>query len=1094
MTESEESNNLFRDLEGFIIKWTKRSKIAFNRLIEYIFNLFVKTYYVELSFKMGLDRYYNFSKVITANLLYETEVKLDNIQFFKMLKVVDIQHRASFENGDEIKEIIENNLKENNYEKEHEEEIAENDIVKYIELIKSDKIPKKVITLLDFFPEYIKDYDEEKKTLYYLRRLIDSFFKEFSKMLNITPKSFIHKSLSLKFLKYFELEFFIRKVRKIIDDLFLETKKERVKEQVKEQKREQDQVENSLKTISLYQTIHKCFFHNGGIVGKFYLYCYRELLGNTNPNIYIGSKIKGQLKPTKGWRNSSSAIGIEKENFLVLPIWLEYLIYNRVFQNFIFLGNLFGKKELQDCFALISIANMNCRLGSFFNILLSYEIMKDLLDSLLKTNNYNKISDNDIISLLNYLAQNTYVFGDDPLTIDILKYNNAFVTKLINMKDFVNNSAYLNRSINKIYTNLSNNNFFNISGESKFIITIPTSNIALKNSFISPPTQKFNVTIGAYISPRLTNNMKIKQIKHIKEYKKLLGKSLDFFSVAILRNILLLKDEEPVNISYLLLPEYILMDPFYRNIRKYILENCQIIDIFSFNENVITAKLSPEIPFILLGVRKLNNKGINALQLQQSLNDCNVFIQNFSIPSNSGDRIHSQIFSKLKHFLSLLSQLPSDRTKFPNNAVIDADFKLTESPQSSIYKNKDQNLWQTPIFNHYKINQSDFLQNPNFEFDIFTNVDEKKWFQKLSAKVAILAKRTNKEENSKFMRLKDYLDINMGMNISKKGEIIQCYNCKLWLPIPKWTIDKYTGDKYAKCNICKCKIYLNKIKKRDKIILPSPKTANSYADKNKIKELFPDLDYFYAILEENVEKFYINRFSILKANYKGIAYNPSKVFDEKKIVLIIDPNSYEIIATIDYNKMHIIQPVFQLTIKKEFKQYPFLLEYILGFITSSTINLLYSKYYKLLMSSLSNLHTKSTQSKVKKTLYSKRLNTSNRISNLLNIVIPKIDFHNPNDYSYYIYVCIALYTMFIMLLTQLQNENYVDRSLLQNINKFLKKYRKYLESRDILQSLFDCLGADPLDAIRNPKILKNAIEKKDLLIDKVNNLIKKIFQ
>jgi hypothetical protein len=233
----------------------------------------------------------------------------------------------------------------------------------------------------------------------------------------------------------------------------------------------------------------------------------------------------------------------------------------------------------------------------------------------------------------------------------------------------------------------------------------------------------------------------------------------------------------------------------------------------------------------------------------------------------------------------------------------------------------------------------------------------------------------------------------------------------------KWKLDNRTGKRFNNCRVCKNKLFFEKMKKKDSIIcdeISGKKTKHSS-----------------ILLGENVNKYFIRGQKVIKLGYRGIKYKNEQMYKEKKIVL--RKTSDDITATIDYQGRHTIQVVYQFSLKDDYKKYPFLLEYILGVITSGVMYFYYSK----------------------KHIYNNRKNFPHHIqSNILNLPIPSVNFEEKHSQNYSLYINIAFYSMLLMFLNHISKTHVIDRQLIKQLREFIKLNHSVLESDDVF-SLID---------------------------------------
>ncbi|TFG17091.1 MAG: hypothetical protein EU530_11105 [Promethearchaeota archaeon] len=531
-----------------------------------------------------------------------------------------------------------------------------------------------------------------------------------------------------------------------------------------------------------------------------------------------------------------------------------------------------------------------------------------------------------------------YGFDADPHKIDILKLNHALLQK-------------------------------------HRFSSIEVTNLGIRDSIINPIPKKFDLLVGNPPWGAKINKTRLIQIEDLSSFAV---KQYDSYGLFLVRNILSLKEN---GFLYLVLPETILLNPNYEELRKHILDNTTILDIIHLGEDIFEGV---NMPAIILGLQK---------KISNPTHEVNIYLNT------------------------------------------DKDTKLNQIAV------QDRS--------HYILRkQMDFLNNEGYIFDIFTNNEDRKIIEEI--------------EKKSCYRLQDLVDNSRGVEIGKKGDIVQCYHCKVWMPAPLWSLDSKNLTKFTKCNVCKKKIFLNRLKKRDKIIMD--------------EQPGPDVDIPYSkfLIGKNIQKYLLtgNKYIILRR--RGIKYKPAKIYKQEKI--LIRKTSKELLATIDYSNSYTIQVVYQLTLKEEYKSHSFLLEFILGLISSHIMQFYYSKKFQ----------------------YADRKSFPHHLQkNILSLPIPKIEFSfKQNVYGKY-YAEIVFSTLMLMYLTYFEENRSIYRALKEKLTLFINENPTIWELVDLplkyketlLQNLdlakthstkFDSFK-EPIDFFQ--KILDNNVEQLFLALE-----------
>ncbi|MHA2306751.1 MAG: TaqI-like C-terminal specificity domain-containing protein, partial [Candidatus Hodarchaeales archaeon] len=162
-----------------------------------------------------------------------------------------------------------------------------------------------------------------------------------------------------------------------------------------------------------------------------------------------------------------------------------------------------------------------------------------------------------------------------------------------------------------------------------------------------------------------------------------------------------------------------------------------------------------------------------------------------------------------------------------------------------------------------------------------------------------------------------------GVEINKKGRIIQCSLCKRWNSPP---LKKYPKGQISKiCTNPKCDNRLKNTDKEDFIIFNDP--HNSLRDKP-------------YLIGQHVQRYYIHEHKYIDPTRKGIKYKKSALYQGKKLLLRKTGQGIKI--AIDYQNRWVSQVIYIFKIKQDS---PVTLEYLLGVLNSVLIQqYFYLKY------------------------------------------------------------------------------------------------------------------------------------------------------
>ena len=193
----------------------------------------------------------------------------------------------------------------------------------------------------------------------------------------------------------------------------------------------------------------------------------------------------------------------------------------------------------------------------------------------------------------------------------------------------------------------------------------------------------------------------------------------------------------------------------------------------------------------------------------------------------------------------------------------------------------------------HKVAISRFNVEPDYLFNLDIDSTLEKTYQKIAS---------NKN------KLGDYLDNHRGVELSKKGKIIQCSSCELWSPLPK-------GLDFT-CKSCG--------KKR---------SIDTSISKVIIHKSF-DKDFYSIIVGEDINRYKINHNFWIDISNSGVNYKKTTIYKGDKIV--VRKTGIGISASIDYTSSYTNQVVYIFKLKREFeKKIP--LEFLLAILNSRAI-------------------------------------------------------------------------------------------------------------------------------------------------------------
>lgn len=256
-------------------------------------------------------------------------------------------------------------------------------------------------------------------------------------------------------------------------------------------------------------------------------------------------------------------------------------------------------------------------------------------------------------------------------------------------------------------------------------------------------------------------------------------------------------------------------------------------------------------------------------------------------------------------------------------------FRLSSNYKRKVISN-DLSLEDVERELSHKVLQSRFDENDDCVFDIDLRSDEQKTFYKI-------------QNNG--LAFHQFVNNTRGAEISKKGEVCQCPNCKRWMPYPK--------AKNPKCNNCKSDLNLDLVYKEN-IILNHNGVGNV-----KLK------------VGEDLFRYTSNSKSWINTLKDGINYKNLSIYNGNKI--LVRKTGVGITASIDYENAITNQVVYILKLKPKFER-KLSLEFVLSVLNSRAMTYFLIKRYG---ENEWKSHPYLTQTM------------------LVNLPFPKIDFNSP---------------------------------------------------------------------------------------------------
>lgn len=227
-------------------------------------------------------------------------------------------------------------------------------------------------------------------------------------------------------------------------------------------------------------------------------------------------------------------------------------------------------------------------------------------------------------------------------------------------------------------------------------------------------------------------------------------------------------------------------------------------------------------------------------------------------------------------------------------------FRLTSKQRTQIL-NTLSNLSLAEIKLAHKVRQQRFLSNSNYLFDIDCRDFE--------------SFLINKMERSD-LKLFNIVDNTRGAEISKKGNVLRCENCKLWLPYPR--------VKKPKCP--HCGVYIN---------------SDSLEQTNIIFR-YNGEGILKIKVGEDLSRYFSNKKRWIDVSKQGINYKNFSLYEGPKI--LVRKTGVGITASIDYENALTNQVVYILKLKDKWK-ITLTIEFVLAVLNSRLITFYLLKKY-----------------------------------------------------------------------------------------------------------------------------------------------------
>ncbi|MEJ3720381.1 TaqI-like C-terminal specificity domain-containing protein [Paenibacillus polymyxa] len=245
----------------------------------------------------------------------------------------------------------------------------------------------------------------------------------------------------------------------------------------------------------------------------------------------------------------------------------------------------------------------------------------------------------------------------------------------------------------------------------------------------------------------------------------------------------------------------------------------------------------------------------------------------------------------------------SNKTNEENNLI--KVFRLNHLLREEIFNGKIS-LKEAEQKCAYTIAQTRFIADSEFRFDI--DVKESDFEIVLKMEEGIINWAT-------------ILESGRGVELSKKGNIIQCSSCHLWQPAPRTKIES------VKCTHCK-ETFNYESARKECIVSSRPKITGHWVP---------------FIVGEDVSRYKVQTRRYIKLGYEGINYKSPTIFSKKKI--LFRKTGIGINAALDSQGFTTSQTVFHFSLKDDTYNQSFMLEYLLGVLNSRVMLYYYLKKF-----------------------------------------------------------------------------------------------------------------------------------------------------
>ena len=166
-----------------------------------------------------------------------------------------------------------------------------------------------------------------------------------------------------------------------------------------------------------------------------------------------------------------------------------------------------------------------------------------------------------------------------------------------------------------------------------------------------------------------------------------------------------------------------------------------------------------------------------------------------------------------------------------------------------------------------------------------------------------------------------YLSSHRGVELSKKGNVVQCPKCQYWMPMPK------NGTLQYKCNHCKNAFIID----------------SAVSDIIISKNIPEDNNSAPFLSGEDLERYFYQSKSRIRYNFEGINYKNLSIYNQPKI--LVRKTGVGITAVLDYHNHIVNQVVYLLTPKTCAQHIP--IEFFIAVINSRIITYYIIKKYGL---------------------------------------------------------------------------------------------------------------------------------------------------